>query len=239
LINNSDSSLKNSYDEVFRKSQISKGFDKKLLQGSLALFDYDDQFGSFTPKYLEVNALLGGIEFSRALQEYVIELQTKINAIIQTDLKYWVLPQNLGVEYLVTKWPEEKLISNEIERSFLEEIDLLGLESYSLQIKGFQVNPDGCIVLRGYDSGHIFKVRDKLKSKFDWLPKRQSGWAHIPIGRILCDLNEQAYAELISECEISFSKFLFEEPINEIHYVHERQWYMETKSKIATIHLLD
>jgi hypothetical protein len=238
MIKNADLTLEESYSKVFNKSKLASNFDEAQLNNSLALFDYDNSKNVYTPKHLNVNALLGGIEFSSDLQKFCGRVQRNIDDIIQTNNKYWVPSKNLGVEYLVTKWPEEKNLSLEVEKTFLEFISSIPLKKYQLRVKGFQVNPDGCVVLRGYEEGNILRVRATLQEKFHWIPKRQSGWAHIPLGRILCKLSEKSYLNLVSESEKSFEDLYFEEDISELHYVHEKQWYMETKSKIKTFDLV-
>jgi len=230
--------LEDSYSKVFNKSKLASNFDEVQLKNSLLLFDYDKFRNIYTPKYLNVNALLGGIEFSNDLQKFCRGVQRHVDDIIQTNSKYWVSTNNLGVEYLVTKWPEEKKLSLEMEAEFLDFIGSFQLKKYQLRVKGFQVNPDGCVVLRGYEEGNILRVRTTLQEKFNWIPKRQSEWAHIPLGRILCTLSEKSYLKLVSESEKSFEDLYFEEDISEIHYVHEKQWYMETKSKIKTFDLV-
>lgn len=233
----SDLKLEQAYAEVFKKTQVSNNFEVSLLNKSRSLFDFDHVGGVFTPKPLEVNALVGGLEFSNSLQELAKAVQRRIDEIIQTNQRYWVRPCNLGIEYLVTKWPEEPTLSTSIENEFIDHLKSLNLERYLLKIKGFQVNPDGCFVLRGYDGGRILQVRNTLREKFGWLPLRQSGWAHIPLGRILCNVSAATHRKLVSECEKSFDAVHFEEPVHEIHYVHEKQWYMERKYKVETIQL--
>ena len=231
--------LKDSYSQVFKKSKNASNFDEVQLHNSLSLFDYDNSRNIYTPKYLNVNALLGGIEFSSGLQKFCRGVQQHIDDIIQTHNKYWVPTKNLGVEYLVTKWPEEKNLSPEMEKEFLDFIGSFPIKKYQLRIKGFQINLDGCVVLRGYEEGNILRIRAAIKERFSWIPKRQSGWAHIPLGRILCKLPEKTYLNLVSESEKSFENLYFEEDISQLHYVHEKQWYMETKSRIKTFDLFE
>jgi hypothetical protein len=231
--------LEDSYSKVFNKSKLASNFDEVQLKNSLSLFDYNKFRNIYTPKYLNVNALLGGIEFSNDLQKFCSGVQRHVDDIIQTNSKYWVPTKNLGVEYLVTKWPEEKKLSLEMEAEFLDFIGSFHLKKYKLRVKGFQVNLDGCVVLRGYEEGNILRIRAALQERFDWIPKRQSGWAHIPLGRIFCKLPEMAYLNLVSESEKSFEDLYFEEDISQLHYVDEMQWYMETKSIIKTIDLVE
>jgi len=51
-------------------------------------------------------------------------------------------------------------------------------------------------------------------------------------------LDKSCHRKLILECIKSFEVDVFNEPIEEVHYVHEMQWYMVTKSKLNTFCLL-
>ncbi len=230
----SDNSLYQSYEEVFNKAKNLGGFDEISLMKSRELFHCEKVTNTYSPKAFSVYALLGGIQFSEMLKKHVIEIQTKIELATGITHKYWVKPENLGVEYLVTKWPDGQALTKEMNENFISHLKSFSLDAYHLKISGYQVNPDGCIVLRGYDGGKIRSVRDALRAKLPWIPTRQSGWAHIPIGRILEKLDKHKHRELIALCENSHSEFQHNELINQIHYVHEKKWYMEDKSYIYT-----
>lgn len=235
----SDRALKLSYDEVFGKTCGAVLFEESMLERSRMLFEHDGNYKSCVPKFLEVNALLGGLGFSESLLHYVARVQEQIDSIIHSEARYWVRPENLGLEYLVTKWPEQERLSESVEQEFLDYLEALNLTRYELEIKGFQINPDGCVVLRGYDGGNIVNTRKILKRRFEWLPTRQSGWAHVPVGRILCNVDSSTYRKLIDVCLQSISAPSRFEPINHLHYVHEKQWYMEKKRFIRTFGLTE
>lgn len=233
----SDLDLEQSYANVFRKSEAYQGFDAVLQEKSRSLFVFDSETGKAIPKDLEVYALVGGLEFSDSLKQFAIGIQQLVDKLIGTSERYWVAPHNFGVEYIVTKWPEQKTLSDDQHNDFISFVHSLNLNTYTLRIRGFQVHTDGCVVLRGYDEGNLLDVRNILTKRFSWLPARQSGWAHIPIGRILSPLNEDIFKTLISECRRSFDHLHLDERIDELKYVHEKRWYMERKSFMHTFNL--
>lgn len=235
--NSCNDRLIESYEEVFQRTQLLNAFDPILQEQSRELFDYEMDSGTYTPKFLEVKALLGGLQFSSNLQDYAADIQVRIDNIIGANDRYWVRGSNLGVEYLVTKWPEQQSPDSGDECDFLDRIGSYHLPKYILEVKGFQVNPDGCVVLRGLDSGNILETRKRLAAEFEWLPSRQSGWAHIPIGRILGRIDPSTCSELIAECRKSHAEDGLREPIEHLHYVHEKQWYMETREILKSISL--
>jgi hypothetical protein len=66
------------------------------------------------------------------------------------------------------------------------------------------------------------------------VPKKQSNWAHIPIGRIL----EPVSGVLFSELKDIISKFsrikIGVERLTKALFVHETKWYMEKKNLLYT-----
>ena len=111
-----DLELKNSYEEVFAKTCRETGLLEDVIIESLSFFDYDKNQDVFTPKNLQVSALLSGIQFSKNLQSRVEALQNKISEMLGPGPRFWVKPENLGVEYIVTKWPKNEVVetSNEL-----------------------------------------------------------------------------------------------------------------------------
>ena len=229
-----DLELKNSYEEVFAKTCRETGLLEDGIIESLSFFDYDKNQDVFTPKNLQVSALLSGIQFSKNLQSRVEALQNKISEMLGPGPRFWVKPENLGVEYIVTKWPKNEVVETSNELQFLELIDKLELKKFTLNVSGFQFHSDGCVVLRGYDDGNILNLRKTLMEKFPWIPRQQSGWAHIPIGRLLTQLTREQHSSLVAMCKGSFENLIFAEEISSIHYVHESQWYMESKKYLKT-----
>ena len=82
---------------------------------------------------------------------------------------------------------------------------------FLFSVFGIQINPDGCVVAKGYDEGAaIFRVREELKASLSFFPKRQSGWAHIPLGRILEPVGEEKFSKLKFLIGEIGQKFIFE-----------------------------
>jgi len=102
---------------------------------------------------------------------------------------------------------------------------------FKFAIKGVQINPDGCIIARGYDENRsLFRIREQFKNNLKFLPSRQSNWAHIPMGRILEPIGVSKFKKLESLVNILSSEFITEFEINIVKFIHEKRWYMEEKS---------
>ena len=78
----------------------------------------------------------------------------------------------------------------------------------------------------------IQNIRSEIISKLKFIPKKQSNWAHIPIGRILEPISGSQFSQLkkmvskLSKIKISSEK------IDRLNFVHETRWYMEEKKII-------
>ena len=107
---------------------------------------------------------------------------------------------------------------------------------FQIEFKGFQINPDGCVVIKGFDaSGEFKKIRDFLCDRLDFLSKRQSSWFHIPIGRILEPVGAEAFGRLGSYISFNDTLFLRSEFVDRVHLISEKQWYMETRTTLMTV----
>jgi len=186
------------------------------------------------PKDLEVYPMVSGLSFEKEFTEKLAGVQNAISEIIEDTLCYWVKPENFGVEYCVFKWPWEEWDSawmSQIEK----ELSLLKYDSFVYSIKGVQINPDGCVIAKGFDeNAQIFNIRQQMKGAFDFLPKKQSAWAHIPIGRILEPLGESRFADLLQYFEYMSDQHVASQRITSIKLIHETRWYMERKEIIGT-----
>lgn len=229
--------LQNSYEKVANQTRLLSSFDEKRLKESKEYFT-KDEFDNYIPKRLSVEAVLSGIEFSTELQTLVKNLQSKIDSIINTKDRYWVETKNLGVEYFVTKWPENDERQGCTVDEIIEKIEQLNLEKFEIKISGFQINPDGCVVMRGYDNGVVQNIRNNIFESFPNLPIKQSQWVHIPIGRILTQIESNKFIELVDFFESSVSWLNFSEMIYKLHYVKEHRWYMTEKDFLFTHHLM-
>jgi len=230
--------LKKSYEDIGNKTWLGSDFIQSNLNSSRNLFtDESLALRKPIPKSLEVYALLSGLSFSKAFCNKLVGIQQAISDVINNKLHYWVLPENFGVEYCVFKWPDETW-DQSWSHIIMNEISLLKNLSFQFFIQGIQINQDGCIIARGYDEeGIIFKIREHFKINFSFLPKKQSDWAHVPIGRILEPIGSKKFGDLRRLVQEVSNDFIISEEINTLKFVHERRWYMEEKSIISEFHL--
>jgi hypothetical protein len=227
--------LRAQYDRVGDLTWLENDFLDKWQLSSKALFDYKFlKNENLYPKHLEVYALLSGIEFSKKMQEVVLQLQEDLDSILDSTVRYWVKPQNLGVEYCVFKWPEDN-IDEELLSSAFALLNEIEFKPFNFYIGGVQINRDGCVVLKGYDENNsVFNVRNQIRSNLKNLPTKQSSWAHVPIGRILENVGHTKFQKLKNFIKLKKNVLIHTEKITELKLVHETQWYME-KHKILKI----
>jgi len=232
---NYNKNLKNSYDLVASKTWLNDDFRDDLIATSRSLFQSQSlKNRSPVPKNLEVYALLSGIQFPAYVLSALQDIQIKLSSILKQSLHYLVLPENLGLEYLVFKWPDDSW--NQSRKKHIKNIlEQMEFTSFKYIIYGIQINPDGCIIARGYDDGKIGSIRNALKRRVNFLPEKQSQWAHIPLGRILEPIGTQKF-NLLKEFITKYQdKFILECNINSAKYVHESKWYMEKKEILLEI----
>lgn len=221
------------YNKVSSQTWSHIDLKKKNLKSSISLFDFQKK--KITPKNLEVIALLSGLPFSRKLTNKVLSIQNKVNKIIGHHNHYWVKKQNFGLEYCVFKWPEQKLKKNEL-KELLAFISSLKFKNFNILFDGCQLNPDGCVVIRGYDiTNNITHIRKLISREISFLPKKQSKWFHIPIGRILEPIGEEQFLKLKKFFQKNSRGWKHYEKINSIKLIHEYQWYMEKRKTLMHI----
>jgi hypothetical protein len=231
--------LRRAYAEVGSQTWVGSEFHESKLSGSRALFEPESLISRDPrPKQLEVIALVSGIPFDPGFIAPILDVQRAISEILGGSLHYWVNSQNLGVEYCVFKWPEDQLNLDGLP-NIKKAIEETRLRTFEFTIGGIQINPDGCVVARGFDDGAaIFRVRDSLKRKMPSLPTRQSEWAHVPLGRILEPLNSGQFQKLRSFAADMAERKVASTRVVSMKLVHEKRWYMEEKSVLAE-YLLD
>jgi hypothetical protein len=227
--------LKNSYREVGCKINDRDDFTLTELESSISLFHQQSPLESITrPIDVDVFAVLAGISFEKTFLSLIDTIYTKLLEIIRDNRFYLVEPKNLGVEYAVLKWPEDKY-DPEIIKQALNVLDDFNGDAFYLKVFGIQLHTDGCIILKCVDENQsIFKLRKTLVSRVENIPKKQSNWVHIPLGRILSPIGRAGMVDLkavIAEIDNELDYDIF---VESIHVVHEKTWYMKNKSYLAT-----
>jgi hypothetical protein len=230
--------LRKSYDEVGLKTWLDNDFIVSNLTKSIDLFTEDSiLLREPVPKNLEVYALLSGLSFKDDIVNALVSVQQQISDILGSCLHYYVLPENFGVEYCVFKWPDGNWDESWAD-PIKQRVALLKIPSYKYTIRGIQINPDGCIVAKGYDEGGaIFTCRETLKKNLSFLPARQSGWSHVPIGRILEPIGVTKFEKLKLLIDKLTDTYIVSEKIETLKLIHEKQWYMERRTTLAEFHL--
>jgi len=226
--------LRQDYSAIGDPTWSAKDFLEKNLEVSRNLFTPESLIARCPrPKELEVFALLSGLPFPLNFSARLVAIQKQISAILDERLHYWVSPSNLGVEYCVFKWPLESW--NEEWLSIIrDKLETIHQPSFRFSIKGVQINPDGCVVARGFDEdGVLFRIREQLKAGIPFLPPKQSGWAHVPLGRILEPLGVERFAKLAQLINKLSDLPIVSTTINSMKLIHETRWYMEEKATLA------
>jgi len=211
---------------------INRDLDASALCESNSLFA-SDKCNRPIPRALEVFGFLSGLPFSETARAQITGLQRELTAFIPHNQYYWVRPENLGIEYLVLKWPDEEWSQFKLEAA-LRELAALEFSAFEMEFHGFQLHADGCLIVRGYDrNGEFAKIRKQLRNRLNFVSTRQSGWFHIPLGRILEPLGEKNFVSLRYYIDSTSKNMRFIEPISTVKLIHETRWYMEEHSVLA------
>ena len=59
------------------------------------------------------------------------------------------------------------------------------------------------------------------------IPKRQSSWCHIPLGRILSSVDKESYAKLLKLSKESITNWSHTFKVSNIKILEETRWYQE------------
>jgi len=228
--------LKPNYKEISSKTWAHTDLKKKNLRSSISLFDFKKKH--ITPKKLDVIALLSGLPFRKILTNKILSTQKDIDKIIGNSERYWVKKNNLGLEYCVFKWPEQVINQTNIDKT-LNFVSKLKIKKFNVLFDGCQLNPDGCVVVKGFEaSKEISNLRKLISKNLSFLPKKQSSWFHIPIGRILEPVGKNNFLKLKFFFEKNSEGWSHLEKINSIKLIQEYQWYMEKKKTLKEIKTL-
>ena len=226
--------LKEAYSAVGDRTWVEQDFSDTNLEVSRNLFTPESlEMRKPRPKAMEVYALLSGLPFVEDFTRELVSVQMQISEILGERLHYWVDPQNFGVEHCVFKWPTDPW--DEMRRDVVENVlASLRSEVFRFHISGVQVNPDGCVVAKGFDeNAQLFHIRSQLRENISFLPDKQSNWAHVPLGRILEPLGSARFARLASLMREISDLSITTTCINTMKFIHESRWYMEERTQLA------
>ena len=232
--------LKEAYRTVGERTWLERDFAVPALEVSRDLFTPESLLACKPrPKALEVYALLSGLPFARGFTDKLVAVQTRISKILRGRLHYWVAPQNLGVEYCVFKWPADPWDDSRLD-IIQNALAAIRPKTFRFHIRGVQVNPDGCVVARGFDqNAQLFRVRAQLKADVPALPEKQSQWAHVPLGRILEPLGTERFTQLAHLMSDMSDMPITSTEVDTMKLVHETRWYMEERTTLAEYPLDD
>ena len=228
--------LTDSYNNASKEFFDNDDFFISQIQSSVGLFTEKSlNIRIPKPKKLEVYALLSGLSFENKMQKRLLNIQNEINALIPEKLKYFVKPENLGLEHCVFKWPNEKWDTNK-EKLVNNLLDIYPFEPFNLEIIGIQIHSDGCVIAKGYDKAlQMQKIRSFFKNNLDFFPEKQSNWSHIPLGRILEPIGEKKYSLLKNYIIKKQNLKIASTTIKDFKFIFEKRWYMEDRSLIRII----
>ena len=222
--------LEQLYNLVGDKTWLNEDFLEENLKSSRDLFkERSLLLRRPEPKHLEVYALLSGLPFPISFSNELVKKQEEISKIIGNSLNYWVKQNNLGIEYFVFQWPGKSISKKQIS-DISNLLYKIKEKSFLLEIRGIQVHQDGCVIAKGFDdSGVLFRIREYLKENLMGAPKKQSNWAHVPLGRILEPIKEENFKKLEEYFGENKNKKIAKYEIKSIKFIHETQWKMETR----------
>lgn len=232
------SKLRDAYRAVGERTWLATDFSDRDLDASRQLFTPESlQTRRPRPNALEVYALLSGVAFSQDFADRLVAVQRRISEVLGDCLHYWVAAENLGVEYCVFKWPKDvwdPRWGNTIDKA----LAALPTQAFQFHVKGVQINPDGCVVARGFDEhSEIFRARRLLRTALPFLPEKQSGWAHVPLGRILEPVGTERFTKLGHLMAELADESIASTRLDLMKFVHETRWYMEERETIAEYQL--
>ena len=133
--------LSDSYEKVSKEFFKNNDFHTSKLKNSINLFTKESLEERIPkPKRLEVYALLSGVSFEQSLKSKLSKIQIEINNIIKENLKYFVLPDNLGLEHCVFKWPNDQDLTKNmlnLSKKIFNEI-VARHKAFSIEVKVFK-----------------------------------------------------------------------------------------------------
>ena len=231
--------LLNQYDKRYLEVFDFESLNLDNIRSSISLFEQNSIIKRKPiPKKLEVYCVVGGLPFDEIFINNILELQKRISSALNGKLHYFVKPNNLAVEVIVLKWPNDQFNKNVLENSKTEIIKA-NTKKFILKSFGFQFHNDGAIILRCIDyPNYLRNLRQTLKDNVIGLPNHQSNWCHVPIGRILEPLEKNELKNLIDLANFSQKSENFSTQIDQLHLIHETRWYQIERENLLTVELL-
>ncbi len=189
------------------------------------------------PKALELFCILAGFPFNKNVIKYLEDFKRSISNVLNDSLYYLVPNNQLAMELAIIKWQNQSYNENAIilSQKFLSNYSYKPL---MFKIQGFQFHDDGAIVARCFDKFGLFRsLRSSLLSSVKELPKKQSSWCHIPLGRILEEINTNKLKQLREQMVLSQRSFSPEFNLFDIKIVHEKSWYQSDSEILYTFNI--
>lgn len=229
-----DFELSESYNKRICPNYIN-GLTHEDLKSSKALFNpLSIKKREPSPKALELFCILGGFPFNKKVIHYLEGFKQSISNILKDTLHYLVPDNQLAIELAIIKWQNQPFDEHKI--ILCEKF----LSNYSYQpiifkIQGFQFHNDGAIIARCFDKFGLFRsLRSSLLESVKVLPSKQSSWCHIPLGRILEEINTNKLNKLRELTLCSQKSFSPEFNLFDIKIVHEKKWYQSDSEILYT-----
>lgn len=228
------SSYEERFSEIFNYQKLS--LDN--IQSSLNLFENESlRKRNPMPKKLEVICIVGGLPFENEFINSIVKKQIQIKNLLGNTMHYMVRPENLAVEAIVLKWPNDKY-KKDLIKVGLNYFEKSQLTTFKLISFGFQFHLDGAIIMRCLDIPNTLrKFREEMRKNIPNIPLHQSSWCHIPLGRILEPLSQNKFSKLITLSRETQNEDNYAADVSKLHFVHEKRWYQLEKDIVKSINL--
>ena len=235
----STTSLLSSYDDRFVEAIELGALTQDNLQSSLAYFEAESiRANSPKPKTLEVICLVCGLPLPTVVRQYAMRLQENMNKMLSGKCAYFVREHNLATELVVLKWPTD-LVDDRVTAQVAKYMRERGkLSEIKVETRGIQFHSDGAIVMRCVDvEGEFRSLREKLLNEVALLPRKQSEWVHVPLGRILSPIAGDQFKLLVRYCSDTQLESPIEFRIETAKLIHETRWYQEERVEIDSFEI--
>lgn len=221
------------YQKIKSKMEHLTDFPQEEQQKSRDLFDIKEKI--VVPRHFEVWTALVGLPVPALLTTQFQELTDHIYSLVSPRSRiYRVIPQNYHWELFIIKRPNE--VASQENLQVAANILRRVLASHSplcIEYRGFLVTQDGTILAKGY--GDFDNLRLKLRQEIPFASQRQSNLGHISLGRILDPVGKESFTAIKSLVQHYEKRILGEMWVREAKYVHETQWYMESREVIEVL----